>query len=178
MFRKDDILITKRLTLRPTLEVDADDIAHFLDDYDILKMTSTPPYPFTKQDAQQVFIDTEARWAGGSGKIFAIIRERCIGSISIKLDQKAATLGYWLAKPYWGQGFMSESLQAVLSHSFNSLAIDEIHANVFKDNPTSLHLLQKFGFEISSEDEVFSRARNDTAAGFITKLKRNQFTKH
>jgi RimJ/RimL family protein N-acetyltransferase len=169
MFKQEEILITKRLTLRPTCEVDLDDITHFLNDYDILKMTANLPNPFKKSDAT----DFIKRLKTNNGFLFSIIRERLIGTISINMADDKPVLGYWLAKPYWGKGYMSEALEAMLNYAFETHLLNEIHADVFKDNPASLNLLQKFGFEVMGTSETFSKARCENIPEYLTQLKRN-----
>ena len=41
-----DILVTKRLTLRPPLEVDIDDIALFIGNRNVSRMLARVPYPY------------------------------------------------------------------------------------------------------------------------------------
>ena len=47
-----DILVTKRLTLRPPLEVDIDDIAEFIGNWNVSRMLARVPHPYFPKDAE------------------------------------------------------------------------------------------------------------------------------
>jgi ribosomal-protein-alanine N-acetyltransferase len=56
-------------------------------------------------------------------------------------------LGYCLAKEAWGQGYVTQAVRAVLDYGFLREGIWRIQAHVFSDNPASMRVLQKTGFE-------------------------------
>lgn len=56
-----------------------------------------------------------------------------------------ADVGYWLGKPYWGQGIMSEALEAVLDLGFTELDYYRIEADVFTKNARGRSLVEKAG---------------------------------
>lgn len=75
---------------------------------------------------------------------------KTIGEIScFDIDNKQAEgeIGYFLGKEYWGQGIMSQILEAVLDYLFNVLKIHTLKAVVIKENTGSCRLLEKNGFE-------------------------------
>lgn len=55
-------------------------------------------------------------------------------------------LGYWLDEPYWGKGYMSEAVQAVLNYGFNELQLSLITANCYPHNKRSQQVLKRNGF--------------------------------
>lgn len=56
-----------------------------------------------------------------------------------------ADVGYWLAKPYWGQGIMSEALEAVLDLGFTELDYYRMEAEVFTQNTRGRRLVERAG---------------------------------
>ena len=67
------------------------------------------------------FIGQEGIWA-----VTLKDTQQLIASIGIVPDPKRENpqvrmLGYWLDEPYWGKGYMSEAVQAVLNYGFNEL---------------------------------------------------------
>jgi RimJ/RimL family protein N-acetyltransferase len=55
-------------------------------------------------------------------------------------------LGYWLGKPYWGHGFMTEAVGAVLRVVFQNEETQRMVAVTDIDNTASQNVLRKIGF--------------------------------
>jgi RimJ/RimL family protein N-acetyltransferase len=68
------------------------------------------------------------------------------GGVRVTLDKKEADIGYWLAKPYWGQGIMTSVVGAWTKYLFAHIQIDTIEARVFPFNPASAQVLLKNKF--------------------------------
>ncbi len=41
-------------------------------------------------------------------------------------------LGYWLGKPFWGQGIMPEAAREVIRHGFEDIGMTKICADTMK----------------------------------------------
>lgn len=69
---------------------------------------------------------------------------------SIGINQRGPVgrcdVGYWLAPPYWRQGLMKEALSAVVNHSFTTLGVVKLEADVFIGNAAGIALLESVGF--------------------------------
>lgn len=137
------ILVTKRLTLRPVLEVDADDIFEWLQEPQIVNKLAGLPHPYTRDDAIAFANSRLPLWLRNEERTLAIVRERMIGTISIRSD---GDIGYWLAKPYWGAGIMGEALQAAIRFAFDELGYKTLTARVAEGNEASAALLLRNGF--------------------------------
>ncbi len=70
-----------------------------------------------------------------------------IGFWRLTLQHLRAEIGYALHQDHWGQGIMSEAMQAVLPWAFQSFQLHSIEANVNPENEASKKLLQRFGFQ-------------------------------
>jgi len=57
-----------------------------------------------------------------------------------------AEIGYDLDPDFWGQGYMTEALRAVIGNGFDKMRLNRIEALVYIKNMPSIHLLQKLGF--------------------------------
>lgn len=68
------------------------------------------------------------------------------GFHSISKYNSRTKIGYALARDYWGQGIMTEALNAITSFGFNCLEVNRIEAFVEPDNTASIKLLEKTGF--------------------------------
>ena len=65
----------------------------------------------------------------------------------INNHHKRAEIGYELDDTYWGQGYASEALQAILAYGFETLQLIRIAAVVYVENKASQKLLSKAGFQ-------------------------------
>jgi RimJ/RimL family protein N-acetyltransferase len=83
-------------------------------------------------------------------------------------------LGYWIGKPYWNRGYGRSAVAALVEHAFASFAGERIGAGVFFDNPASLRVLDKLGFEPAGRYETHSLSRGhsiDTIDMHLTRAK-------
>lgn len=63
-----------------------------------------------------------------------------------------AALGFYLARPYWGQGLATEAATAFVAFGFNELDLTRIVTTVQTGNAASAHILEKLGFTITSHE--------------------------
>jgi RimJ/RimL family protein N-acetyltransferase len=141
---------TPRLTLRRLHASDAIAIQPLADDWEVAKQTANLPFPYSVTEAHD-FIDQALR-AGAAGKefIFAIVRSKgcvLVGLIGLVADVAPMEVGYWLGQDYWGQGYASEGLHAVLNYSRETLCVRRVDAVVFEENAASIRVLSKCGFQ-------------------------------
>jgi RimJ/RimL family protein N-acetyltransferase len=73
-------------------------------------------------------------------------------------------LGYWIARPYWGQGFATEAGRALLANARDTLRLKRLDAGHFLDNPASGRVLAKLGFKPTGATRArYSAGRNAEA---------------
>ena len=131
-------LETQRLRLRPLRATDAQAIARQINDPDITRWLTAVPYPYAIKDAEAFIAGTKA----GPGAHFAICRAgSLIGVVSV-----VKQLGYWLAKPFWGRGLMSEAARVVVDRHFLQGAA-ELKSGYLIGNAASAKVLTKLGFK-------------------------------
>lgn len=128
---------------------------------EIYDNTCAIPYPYTEADADAWIrcVGEEAARLGRSLN-WAIRRPdgHLIGGIGFRdVEGGQAELGYWLAKPYWGRGIMTEAVAAVADFGFNELGLKRITARVFHFNAASARVLQKAGFRLEERLRDFYR---------------------
>jgi [ribosomal protein S5]-alanine N-acetyltransferase len=146
------IFDTERLKLRP-LDVGYSQIIEELaGEYDVAKTTLTIPHPYPKDSARNFIenvLDAENK---GELVIFAITlkeTEKLIGMINIKLSSRHSRgeLGYWIGKPFWGEGYGTEAAKFVLEFGFKELKLNKVYAQSFTDNPGSWRVMEKIGLK-------------------------------
>ena len=151
---RDDIfrLETPRLWLRWPRAADAEAIARYAGDPDVALETANIPHPYERHHADRHIIAMRAANTTGEGLCLAIALKRqpndLIGLINVMgaANRGASALGYWLAKPFWGQGLMTEAATAFVDLVFNVSGLGEITSTALPSNAASLRVLEKVGF--------------------------------
>jgi RimJ/RimL family protein N-acetyltransferase len=62
-------------------------------------------------------------------------------------------LGYWLGKPYWGQGIMPEACTLLLKRAFEDLNVSKVWCGYYQGNEKSKRVQEKLGFKYNRTDE-------------------------
>ena len=58
-----------------------------------------------------------------------------------------ASIGYWLAEPFWGRGFATSAAKAVSAYAFQTFEdLQRLQATVFEWNAASARVLEKSGY--------------------------------
>lgn len=155
---------SERLFLRPGWAEDWQELTAAIADRSVVRNLARAPWPYHGKDAQAFlalaseagtprFLVTlpgadGAPIIGGAG----LHREAGHGADEVEL-------GYWIAPNYWGQGYASEAVRAVLSVA-RSLGHSRVVARHFVDNHASGRVLEKAGFQRTGQVyECFSEGR-------------------
>jgi RimJ/RimL family protein N-acetyltransferase len=173
MTRSLDVLITRNLTLRPPLEVDAEDIAEALADPAVSSNLSNAPHPYTLQDAYR-WIE-HSRTSDEAGLVYTAHKERLIGVVQVHLRDEVPTLGYWFRPEVWGRGFASQAAQAALAYAFRHFEAEAVASYAYQDNHASLRVLEKLGFSQTGESTRFNHVRGEDVAAVDVRLTREAF---
>ncbi len=124
------IMETDRLILRPWRESDAVSLFRYASDPDIGPIAGWLPHA-SVDDSLEII-----RTIFASPEIYAVVLKNShepVGSCGIMfsdslhsadMKQGEAEIGYWIGKPYWGQGMIPEAVKALLSRCFNKLRLD------------------------------------------------------
>ena len=140
------VLQTERLTLRaPRLE-DAAAMAHLADDRRIAENTAQIPHPYRLTDAESFISSANAK--GDANFLIALADGTLMGVCGIGMGEgPAPELGYWLGVSYWGCGYATEAVRAVIDYAFADLKHESIQAGARVTNPASRRVLEKCGFQ-------------------------------
>ena len=83
-----------------------------------------------------------------------------------------AELGYWIGKPYWGMGYATEAVRALILHAFETDGFDYLRVGHFTDNPASERIIAKFGFVRQGQEQRDCAARGAKAHCLTYRLDR------
>jgi RimJ/RimL family protein N-acetyltransferase len=148
------INVNDRVHLSEFCLSDKDALIEYLNDPDIYDRTLRIPFPYTEADANE-WLALVARITEQQGRPvhFAIRRadDSLIGGCGFNGMQVGKShrgeIGYWLAKPFWGQGIMTAVVQRLCRHAFEKFGLVKITAHVFQHNLASARVLEKCGFQ-------------------------------
>ena len=70
-----------------------------------------------------------------------------IGMLAIHADGFKSSLGYVLARPHWGKGYMPEAVRAVTDWLLHQPDIYRVYATCDVDNPASAKVMEKAGMK-------------------------------
>lgn len=145
-------IICKRLELRNVKLEDTESIAHLAGNFCIADMMNGAiPHPYSLSDAESWIKKHWEDNVNSTAISWAIIKrnsETFIGSIQLRRNQSdnSARLSYWIGNEYWGNGYASEAVKAVISFGFKNMKLECIEADHFERNPISGSVLKKSGF--------------------------------
>jgi len=171
-------LETERLLLRPPDFRDVPAITTWLGDLDVAKNLATVSHPYREEDARGFVTRAVERRAAGEEFVFAIERKEesmFIGCSGLRLKDGQFRLGYWLGRPFWGQGYASEAAKKVVSFAFHDLKAGSVGAGWFHDNPASGRVLEKLGFRHVGAEQHLSEARGREVPCHMMTLTREEF---
>ena len=144
-------LTTGRLKLRWMDERDV--AAHFavFSDPEVTRYWSGAPWTDIEQ-AREGVAATMAAYTDGSGLrlgVELLESGELIGNVSLHhfVEQnRRCDIGYAIASRHWGQGYVTEALEALIRHGFDTLDLNRIEADIDPRNVGSARVLEKLGF--------------------------------
>ncbi|WP_072371106.1 GNAT family N-acetyltransferase [Hyphomicrobium sp. NDB2Meth4] len=147
---------SQRLTYRPIDARDASRIAVLAGDWDIARMTARIPHPYSLVDADQWISSIES-----DEFVRAVERDgELIGAVGyIQRDAEQAEIGYWIGKPWWGNGYATEAASALMDFCFGEAGFKRLTCGHFIDNSASARVIKKLGFRRVGSDQQWCEAR-------------------
>ncbi|MGL5837051.1 MAG: GNAT family N-acetyltransferase [Sphingorhabdus sp.] len=144
---------TERLLLRPSWPEDASALYAAIADEGIVRNLARAPWPYTMDDAA-VFaaLEHSEMFPNFMLMLRTDAAPKLIGSCGLAELRGEVEIGYWIARPYWGQGFATEAAMAVVDVA-RALGHRRLVSGHFIDNPASGQVLRKIGFRPSKRVE-------------------------
>lgn len=171
---------TKRLVLRPLRKGDAERVFVAFNNWEVVRRLAAPPWPYTIEDTR-AFVARRTTFRSEPTEALYIIElaNAVIGGIDCtprwRRPGAEPILGYWLAQPFWGNGYMTEAARAFVEKLFASGVGDRICSGAFTDNLASLRVQEKLGFVRVGESLLFCNPRGAEFPHIDTVLTRDRF---
>ena len=173
------ILETKRLILRPWELSDASSLYQYASDPDVGPSAGWAVHTDI-DDSRRVIREILSK-----PETYAVVRkgtDEAVGSISLMFGadnmsgkDSEPELGYWIGKPFWGNGYIPEAAECLIRRAFADLNADAVWCGYYEGNDKSRRVGEKCGFSY-----VRTNPRGDTQLGYTlpeieTKILREQW---
>lgn len=159
------MLETKRIKLRNWKISDAENLYKYASDELVGPLTGWQPHKSVEESEwiiQNVF----------NKNTFAIILKETgeiVGSIGLLLPrienytpQNEMEVGYWVARPYWGQKIAPEAVELIKEYCFKKLKLKKLWCMANKENLNSQRVQQKCNFKVEfyKNEKVYTSILN------------------
>ena len=144
------VLETKRLMLVQVQPADQQFIYEGLSDKETMPYNGVY-YDSFKHAAEQMnwYADMFNNESGMPWKIVEKDTNKNVGVITVyyyKKEHNKAETGFWTMPEFWGKGYVTEALQAVIQYWFTNKNLHRLEAEVETENKASKKVLLKNGF--------------------------------
>ena len=174
-------LETERLIMRRWEDADAEDLYRYASNPDVGPIAGWPPHQSIDESRdviKNVFNGKEA---------YAIcLKEdgKAIGAIELKLNghtdmtdrDDECEMGYWVGKPFWGQGIMPEAVREMLRHAFEDCGMRKVWIGYYEGNTKSKRVQEKCGFRYQWKSEnVDVPLMHEKRTGHVSSITKDQW---
>lgn len=144
------LIETNRIRLRKPNAGDIPRITKYANHPRISEMTLSIPYPYREKDAISWVHMANKGFEDRSKYLFAICKladDAFIGAAGLEVNPRfnRAELGFWIGVPFWGNGYATEAVGAILEFGFNEINLNKIYAIHLVKNPASGRVMTKNG---------------------------------
>lgn len=144
------MLETKRLILRPWRDEDAEELYKYAKDPQVGPAAGWPVHTSVANSREII-----RNVLSAEGTYAVVLKETMlpVGSIGIMRNaniptaEKEAEIGYWIGKPYWGQGLIPEAVRECLRYCFEELGCERVWCGYYEGNEKSHRVQEKCGFK-------------------------------
>lgn len=163
------IIKTNRLILRPWEESDAGELFRYASDPEVGPIAGWPPH---KSIAESLYVIKNVLCGRECYAVCLNTDNLAIGAIELMLNghtdmtekDDECELGYWLGKPFWGQGLIPEAAGALIHRGFEELGMSSIWCGWYDGNLKSKRVQEKLGF-------VYHHTCNDVAVPLMNEIR-------
>lgn len=172
---------TKRLTLRPWCDADAESLYEYAKDDRVGPIAGWPPHTSVENSREVI------RTVLSEPETYAVcLKEdnKAIGSIglmigkysTLDLPENEGEIGYWLGVPFWGQGLIPEAVRELIRYAFDVLHLERLWCGYFDGNEKSKRVQEKCGFTYHhTNKDICWKPTNEIRTEHITCLEKTAY---
>ncbi len=175
------MLKTERLILRRWEDSDAEEMYKYAGDPDVGPIAGWPAH-----QSKDESLDVIRHVLNGKEAYAICLKEdgKAIGAIELKLNgnndlsdrDDECELGYWLGKPFWGQGIMPEAVKEMLRHAFEDCGMQKVWIGYYEGNEKSKRVQEKTGFRYQWKSEnVDVPLMHEKRTGHVSSMTKDQW---
>lgn len=155
-----DELPSTRLILRRPRPSDAPAVARITNDWHVVKMTASWPWPYPP-GAPRTFVRKFAKPSPRGATYLLWFGTWVVGSVGTGISPRMPEpeIGYIIGREYWRRGFAGEGARAIIDAVFGKTDTKTIQATYMLENPASGRVLHRLGFGETRTIRRWSRAR-------------------
>ena len=175
------MLETKRLILRSWEDGDAEDLYEYAKNPDVGPIAGWPAHQSPEESRGVIKNVLNGREAYAvclktDGKAIGAIELKLKGHTDLTERDDECELGYWLGKPFWGQGIMPEAAKEMLRHAFEDLGMTKVWVGYYEGNAKSKRVQEKLGFRYQWKSEgVDVPLMHEKRTGHVSSLTKDQW---
>lgn len=177
------ILETERLILRRWEESDAEDLYKYASNPDVGPIAGWPPHQSLDEskDVIKNVLNGKEAYAiclKEDGKVIGAIELKLNGHTDMTEKDDECELGYWIGKPFWGQGIMPEVANELLRHAFEDIGMSKVWCGYYEGNIKSKCVQEKVGFKYQwTSEDIDVPLMHEKRTGHVNALTKEEWLK-
>lgn len=143
---------TDRLILRRWEDSDAENLYKYASNPDVGPIAGWPAHQSVDESR-----DVIKNILNGKEAYAICLKDdnKAIGAIELMMNghtdmtdmDDECELGYWIGKPFWGQGIVPEAVREILRHAFEDIGMCKVWCGYYEGNTKSKRVQEKVGFK-------------------------------
>lgn len=177
-------LETERLILRPWNESDAENLYTYARDPDVGPIAGWPAHTSIEESRdviKNVFNGKEcyAVCIKPSAEAVGCIELKLNGHTDLTERDDECEMGFWIAKPFWGRGFIPEAAEEMVRRGFEELGMTRIWCGYYDGNEKSKRAQEKIGFRHrKTSKNVYAPLMNETRTRHMNGMTKDEWLWH
>ena len=173
-------LETRRLILRPWFDTDAESLYQYASHPDVGPVAGWPPHTSVENSLEVIrkilsAPETYAVVPKSTGMPVGSVGIMFAGDGSAPMNEQEAEIGYWIGRPFWGQGLIPEGVWALLERCFTVLERQGVWCGYYDGNEKSKRVQEKCGFVYHHTGEPAVCPMGDVRIEHFTYQSRGQY---
>lgn len=172
---------TERLILRPWAPEDAEALYKYASDPEIGIAAGWEPHKsvddslgiirtvFAAPETYAMALKSTGEPVGSIGIMFTT------GLHSAGMEKDEAEIGYWIGRPYWGQGLTPEAVRRLLKRCFLELRLNAVWCGHYEGNDKSRRVMEKCGFTFHHSERCKVSPLGDVRTEHFTRISRDKW---
>lgn len=141
---------TKRLILKEVSLADVPSYEKYFVDYEVIgHLSAAVPWPYPKNGVEEFLKTVILPQQGKDRWLWGLYRkeksDEVIGCVDLWREGRPENRGFWLGRPFWGNGYMTEAVEPVMNYAFNELGFEKLTFANAVGNSRSRRIKEKTG---------------------------------